>query len=272
MNRRQFFKHIAVGSALVSTSAGVGSAKGSRFESVSPIGEWETEEQGDATADVNGQNVTLRVFNCASAIARLPIDRPGTVDVSFDWTMYAEGYPEWMFFEVIDEGTVRYRAGTRGGHDYELDKGYRYPRYETKHGSIDISVETRGDVVLQFRAVESNYCSAGDHGETRFTIENLSYNENSPSTVQRTQSPTTTHSATSESSSTRTQTDSAAGQDGDRQASTETSPESETHATRGFFTNDSDGVPEFLNDPFALTAGGFALSVAGIVHQLFRGK
>lgn len=40
---------------------------------------------------------------------------------------------------------------------------------------------------------------------------------------------------------------------------------------RGFFSNNSSGDYGPLDDPFFLTVGGFALSVAGIIHNMVRG-
>ena len=49
-------------------------------------------------------------------------------------------------------------------------------------------------------------------------------------------------------------------------------PQTTTESTRGFLTNGEQASDlKLLRDPFTLTVGGFALSVAGIAHQMIRG-
>ncbi|KTG30332.1 hypothetical protein [Haloferax profundi] len=53
-----------------------------------------------------------------------------------------------------------------------------------------------------------------------------------------------------------------------------TTTPTEEPPSRGFFSNGvgEDEAMAFMNDPFSLTLGGFALSVGGIIHQLLRGQ
>lgn len=93
-------------------------------------------------------------------------------------------------------------------------------------------------------------------------------------TETRTQTPTQTQMETATATTEpRTATTTADGATASRTAtSSRAATGTATPPSRGFISN-GDSATDLgpLDDPFVLTVGGFALSVAGIVHQMVRG-
>lgn len=87
--------------------------------------------------------------------------------------------------------------------------------------------------------------------------------DQTPTEELPTQTPTEKESPTQTPTSTVTPTST--------EVRTEATPMTETESQRGFLSNNPSKDLGPLDNPFYLTVGGFALSVAGIIHNMVRG-
>lgn len=130
------------------------------------IGGWDTRssDRGDV-AVVGPRSLDFHVYKCNRALATTRIDATGTLRVAFDWTFRADG---WYESSVVAVGTGDDRR------PLEASSGIRTePRTETE-GTYVGTASVDGPVTLVLGLEPSGHCDNPDHGDTYFSVRNLS--------------------------------------------------------------------------------------------------
>jgi len=132
--------------------------------------EWRRETSGDADATVDGDDVELRVYKCSSAqgIAALG-ELSGTLTVSFDYTTRAEQWNEVPFVRVRVDGGRVYASGN------DEESGIEIAEYSQRSGSFERAVSVDGETEVVFGIEESSYCNNGDHANTYFEVDDVTF-------------------------------------------------------------------------------------------------
>lgn len=132
--------------------------------------EWRRETSGDADAVVDGDGVDLRVHKCSSAEGTAELGQvSGDLTLSFDYMTRAEQWNEVPFVRVRVDGERAYASGD------DEESGIEIEEYSRTSESFERTVSVDGDTEVVFGIEESSYCNNGDHENTYFEIDGVSF-------------------------------------------------------------------------------------------------
>jgi hypothetical protein len=140
-------------------------------ESTIEIESWQTDTEGDADVEIiDTTEMNLRVFKCSNATASTNTgETSGEIEIAFDYEVEAEQWFEQCKLIVIEDGEEIYDSFGESGSESIID----HTSGGTETGSITETVSVDGDVDIEFRIEPSPYCSAGDHANTYFRVNNI---------------------------------------------------------------------------------------------------
>ncbi|MFC7097171.1 PQQ-binding-like beta-propeller repeat protein [Halobaculum marinum] len=179
----------------------------------------------------------------------------------------ASGSVEWTAFISEEEASVRASPAVADGVVFITHGDLRAIDAETGE---DLWRYPRGDFISSPPAIVDGVIVVGNWDHSLYAISSDTFEPKTP-TATDTETVTATETETAVSDETSTSTN-------QNDMQTEQTPIEATGTTteepvnRGFITNGEEGQLDALSDPYVLTIGGFALSVAGVLHSMIGGQ
>ncbi|QZX98854.1 PQQ-binding-like beta-propeller repeat protein [Halobaculum rubrum] len=179
----------------------------------------------------------------------------------------SSGSVEWTAFISEEEASVRASPAVADGVVFITQGDLR--AIDAKTGE-DLWRYPRGDFISSPPAIVDGVLLVGNWDHSLYAISSDEFAPKTPTTTE-TETATATETEADVSDETSTSTDQ--NEVGTEQTPTEEpQPTTEEPVNRGFLTNGEEGQLDALSDPYVLTIGGFALSVAGVLHSMIGGQ